>query len=91
MFEKKPQIPQEIKQEMFLKIRPIIAKQLETDEQGIRLDSRIVEDLSADSLDAIQIIMALEEAFNIEILDPEIDKIITIEDIVVALAGKIKP
>jgi len=46
--------------------------------------------LGADSLDAIEIVMALEEEFNIEILDAEADKMKTVDDIVVYLAKRIK-
>ncbi|MCX5704164.1 MAG: acyl carrier protein [Candidatus Omnitrophica bacterium] len=90
MFKKKEkEIPEERKQAIFLKIRPIIAKELEIDENRIELSSRVVEDLGADSLDAIEIIMALEEAFGIEILDEDAEEIKTIEDIVFYLAEKV--
>ncbi|MDI6605700.1 MAG: phosphopantetheine-binding protein, partial [Candidatus Omnitrophota bacterium] len=49
----------------------------------------IAEDLGADSLDAIEIIMGLEEGFNIEILDEDAEKMTTIDDIIVYLADKI--
>jgi len=84
-------IPQERKQELFFRIRPIIAKQLEINESTISLSSKIVEDLGADSLDAIEVIMALEEEFNIEIPDKNIDAIITMEDVVMHLARILKP
>lgn len=87
MFKKKEkEVPEERKQEIFLKIRPIIAKELQVDEDKIELSSRIVEDLGADSLDSIEIAMALEEEYNIEILDVDAEKLKTIEDIVFYLA-----
>lgn len=86
MFKK--EIPEERKKAIFLKIRPIIAKGLQVDENKIELSSRIVEDLGADSLDSIEITMALEEAFNIEIVDTEAEKMKTIEDIVFYLCLK---
>ena len=88
MFKKK-EIPEERKQALFLKIRPIIAKQLSIEEEKITLDSNIADDLSADSLDAIELVMAIEEEFSIEILDEEQEKMKTIEDIVVYLAEKV--
>lgn len=87
MFKKKEkEVPEERKQEIFLKIRPIIAKELQVDKDKIELSSRIAEDLGADSLDSIEIVMALEEEYNIEILDVDAEKLKTIEDIVFYLA-----
>ena len=91
MFKKEEKrIAQGRKQELFLRIRPIIAKQLEINESTISLSSKVVEDLGADSLDAIEVVMALEEEFNIEIPDENIDKISTMEDMVLYLYGRIK-
>lgn len=92
MFKKKErqEIPEERKQAIFLKIRPIIAKQLKMDEDKIKLASKINEDLSADSLDTIEITMALEEEFNIEILDVDAEKMKTVNDIIVYLSNKIQ-
>jgi len=91
MFKKKEsEIPEERKQAIFLKIKPIIAGELKIDEDKITLTSKIIEDLGADSLDAIEIVMALEEEFNIEILDDDSEKMKTVEDIVVYLNTRIK-
>ena len=91
MFKKKEiKISNEKKQEILLKIKPIIAKELEISQDRITLDSKLVEDLGADSLDAIEIVMALEEEFNIEILDEDQESLKTIEDIIVYLAEKTK-
>lgn len=78
------------KEDIFLKIRPIIAEQLEIKEEKIELSSRIVEDLGVDSLDATELLMALEEAFNIEIMDEEAEKMKTINDVVNYLAQRIE-
>jgi len=75
-------------QALFLRIKPIIAGQLEVDENKVAFDSKIAEDLAADSLESIEIVMALEEEFNIEILDVEADKMKTIGDIAAYLAVK---
>ena len=88
MFKKK-EVPEERKQAILLKIRPILAKQLGFDENKIELKSKIVEDLGADSLDSIEIIMAIEEAFNIEILDEDAENMKTIEDVVYYLSEKV--
>ena len=67
-----------------------IAKQLGIDEAKITLQSKLNEDLGADSLDSVQVIMALEEEFGIEILDEDAEKIKTIEDIVRYLTDREK-
>lgn len=91
MFEKKgkPNIPEERKQAIFLKIKPIIAQQLEMPESSITLASRLVEDLGADSLDSIEITMGMEEEFNIEIDDVDGEKMKTIDDIIIYLAERV--
>lgn len=89
MFGKKEdKIPQEKKEELFNRVRPVIAKQLEIDEARVVLSAKIADDLGVDSLDSTELVMALEEEFNIEILDEDTDKIKTIEDIVIYLANK---
>ncbi len=89
MFGKKD-IPQDRKEELLNKIRPIIAQQLGISEDKIVLSAKITEDLGADSLDTIELTMALEEEFKIEILDEDAEKMKTIEDIVIYLAGKVQ-
>jgi len=88
--KKEDRIPESKKQELFARIRPIIAKQLGIDEAKITLQSKLNEDLGADSLDSVQVIMALEEEFGIEILDEDAEKIKTIEDIVRYLTDREK-
>jgi acyl carrier protein len=92
MFKKKetPAVPEDRKQNLLAKVKPIIAGQLNIDESKINLSSRIKEDLQADSLDATELVMALEEAFGIEIMDSDAEKMITVEDVVVYLALRIK-
>lgn len=76
--------------EIFSNVRAIIAKQLELDEAKVTLQSKIGEDLGADSLDATELVMALEEAYNIEILDEDAEKMLTVKDIL-AYLDKILP
>ena len=66
----------------FEKIRAIISEQLDVEEEKITLDTNIVEDLGADSLDVVDMIMSFEEEFNVEIPDDKIETIKTIGDIV---------
>ena len=67
---------------MFEKVQAIIAKELGIEKEEIKLDSRLAEDLGADSLDAVELIMALEEEFDIEVDDEAATKIKKVSDIV---------
>ena len=66
----------------FDKVREIIAKQLDVDANGITMKSKLVDDLKADSLDVVELIMDLEQEFDIEIPDEELPKVRTVGDIV---------
>ena len=64
----------------FEKLQKIIAEVLNLSEEEIRPDSTFVDDLGADSLDVFQIIMGIEEEFDIEIDNEEAEKITTVQD-----------
>ena len=64
----------------FEKIKKIIAEVLNVDEEEITMDTTFVDDLGADSLDVFQIIMGIEEEFDIEIANEEAEKIATVGD-----------
>ena len=64
------------------KVKAIIADKLSIDEDTISLDSSFTEDLSADSLDIVELIMALEDEFDLEIPDEDAEGIVTVGDIV---------
>lgn len=66
---------------VFEKIKTILAEQLDIDESSITLDSLLVEDLGADSLDAIDIVMSVEDEFSIEVPDEIIEKMESVKDI----------
>ena len=66
----------------FEKLKKIIAEVLNVDEEEIQMDTTFVDDLGADSLDIFQIIMGLEEEFDIEIANEEAEKIVTVGDAV---------
>lgn len=66
----------------FDRIKKIIVDHTEIDENKITLQSSFSDDLGADSLDLVEIIMALEEQFEIEITDEEANNLITIKDAV---------
>ena len=66
----------------FEKIKKIIAEELNVDAEEITMDTTFMDDLGADSLDIFQIIMDLEEEFEIEIASEEAEKIVTVGDAV---------
>ncbi len=67
---------------MFEKVKKIIVEQLGVEEDDITMESSFIDDLGADSLDIVELIMALEEEFDIEIPDSEAEKITTVGDAV---------
>lgn len=66
----------------FEKIRKIIVEVLNVDENEVTMESTFIDDLGADSLDVFQIIMGLEEEFDIEIPNEQAEKIVTVGDAV---------
>lgn len=64
------------------KVRKIIADTLSKPEAEIKLESSLTEDLGADSLEIVELAMAMEEEFSIEIPDDDIEKISTVKDII---------
>ena len=69
-------------EEIFEKVKGIVKEQLGVEEDSIKLDATFVDDLSADSLDIVELIMGLEEAFEMEIPDNDAEKIVTVGDVV---------
>lgn len=67
---------------VFEKVKGIIKEQLGTDEKDITLDAAFIEDLGADSLDVVELIMAMESEFDLEIPDDDVETISTVEDAV---------
>ncbi len=63
------------------KVVDIIANQLGVDKEIVTPEANVVDDLGADSLDVVELVMALEEAFDLEIPDEEAEKIRTVKDI----------
>ena len=62
------------------KVRSIVAEQLSVDAAEIKPDSNFQNDLGADSLDTVELVMALEEEFDLEIADEEAEKISTVQE-----------
>jgi len=70
------------KDEVFVKVKGIIVEQLGADEDDITMDANFRDDLEADSLDLVELIMAFEEEFGGEISDEEAQKITTVGEAV---------
>ncbi|MCX7914204.1 MAG: acyl carrier protein [Thermodesulfovibrionales bacterium] len=71
------------------KVKEIIAKQLGVDQSTITPEVSFVEDLGADSLDTVELVMAFEEEFNIEIPDEDAEKISKVKDAIAYIKDKI--
>ncbi len=67
---------------IFEKVKKIIVEQLGVEESDVNLESSFIDDLGADSLDIVELIMALEEEFDIEIPDSEAEKLASVNDAV---------
>ncbi|HUH41617.1 MAG: acyl carrier protein [Sulfurimonas sp.] len=69
-------------------IKAVVVEQLSVSADEVKEDSKFVEDLGADSLDVVELVMALEEKFDIEIPDDEAEKIRTVKDVVNYIESK---
>ena len=69
-------------QEVFEKVKGIIAEQLGVDPGEVKEESSFVDDLGADSLDIVELVMAFEEAFDLDIPDEDAEKISKVKDAV---------
>ena len=73
---------------MLDKIKSIVAEQLGVDEDQVTEDASFVDDLGADSLDTVELIMAFEEEFDVEIPDEDAQKIKTVKDVIEYIESK---
>ena len=73
------------------RIVQIIAKQLGIEETDVSAQASVVEDLGADSLDVVELIMALEEEFDLEIPDTETEKIVNVQSIFDYMENALQP
>ena len=73
---------------VFDKVKSIIVEQLDADAADVTLDASIQDDLGAHSLDVVDLVMSIEESFDIEIPDEEVDGIKTVGDIVKYIESK---
>lgn len=67
---------------IFDKVKTVLCDQLDLEEEKVTMESSITDDLGADSLDVVDIVMSLEEEFDIEIPDDQVENIKTVGDIV---------
>ena len=73
---------------MLDKIKSIVAEQLGVDEDQVTEDASFVDDLGSDSLDTVELIMAFEEEFDVEIPDEDAQKIKTVKDVMEYIESK---
>ncbi len=74
---------------VFEKIKQMLADQLDANVDDMTMETRIGEDLGADSLDVVELLMAIEEEFDVEIPDEDIESLKTISDVVEYIQNKI--
>lgn len=76
-------------EEIFDRVKEIIVEQLGVAEDSVNEEASFIDDLGADSLDIVELIMALEEEFDIEIPDTDAEKVVTVGDVVEYLKDNI--
>lgn len=74
---------------VFEKVKEILCEQLDVEEEKVSLDSSIVDDLGADSLDVVDLIMSVEEEFDLEIPDEDVEGMKTVGDMVKYVEAKL--
>ena len=77
-------------EEIFKKITDVIVAKLEVKAEDAKMESEFGNDLGADSLDRVELVMALEDAFEVEILDTDAEKFLKVSDVVAFLEEKKK-
>ncbi len=75
-------IPKAMADTILEKVTAIIVEQLGVSADQVKAESKMIEDLGADSLDAVELVMAVEEEFDINVADEEAEKLLTVGDIV---------
>ena len=75
-------------EEIFEKVKSIVVNQLGIEENNVKMEATFVDDLSADSLDIVELIMGIEEEFDLEIPDSDAERIVTVGDVVEYIKAK---
>ena len=76
-------------EEIFEKIKAIIVDLQQVPEDTVTLEANFIDDIGVDSLDFVELIMGIEEEFNIEIPDTEAEKVVTVGDVVEYIKDKV--
>ena len=71
-----------LEKETFQKLKSIVVEQLGVNDENVTMEATFVDDLAADSLDIVELVMTIEEEFDLEIPDSDTEKIVTIGDVV---------
>jgi acyl carrier protein len=74
---------------VFEKVRSILVSQLGVDEEKVSMEASIVDDLGADSLDVVDLVMSLEEEFDVEIPDEDVENMKSVSDMVKYIEAKL--
>ena len=69
-------------EEIFERVKAIIVEQLGVADTAVTMEASFIDDLGADSLDIVELVMAIEEEFDIEIPDSDAEKVVTVGDVV---------
>ena len=77
-------------EEVFEKVKKIIVNQLGVADTAVTLEASFIDDLGADSLDIVELVMALEEEFDMEIPDEDAEKVVTVGDVVNYIKENVK-
>ncbi len=77
-------------EEVLEKVKGIIVEQLGVAENAVTMEASFIDDLGADSLDIVELVMALEEEFDIEIPDSDAEKVVTVGDVVDYIKENVK-
>ncbi len=77
-------------EEVLEKVKGIIVEQLGVAENAVTMEASFIDDLGADSLDIVELVMALEEEFDIEIPDSDAEKVVTVQDVVEYIKENVK-
>jgi acyl carrier protein len=70
------------------KVKEIIVEQLSVNAEQVTLEAKFIEDLGADSLDVVELVMAFEEEFSVEVPDEEAEKLLTVSDVIKYIEDK---
>jgi acyl carrier protein len=71
--------------QILARIRPIIADKLNVEEEEVKYGAKFIDDLGADSLDFVELSMEMEKEFNLQFKDADLEKIVTVQDLIILI------